>query len=178
MARAVRCACVCMVFLKVTPARITRAVSKNSATMQNVSSQQEVAGLLSASQLSLNVSLTNRALACTALLTTQLHFQLLFFNFFPPLPFFFCSAQRLSVAKKTADTQTILKQIHALLVEDALRVEVEMCRGEHRVSVHYLRQHMPWDFFRSQWHMCTGLVQHSAQYAAAYQDSWTQQLCT
>lgn len=53
--------CVCVCFLKATPARITRAVSKHSATMRNVFSQQEAVGLLSASQLSLNVSLTNRA---------------------------------------------------------------------------------------------------------------------
>lgn len=53
--------CVCVRFLKAAPARITRAVSKHSATMRNVFSQQEVVGLLSASQLSLNVSLTNRA---------------------------------------------------------------------------------------------------------------------
>lgn len=53
--------CVRVCFLKATPARITRAVSKHSATMRNVFSQQEVVGFLSASQLSLNVSLTNRA---------------------------------------------------------------------------------------------------------------------
>lgn len=57
----VLCVCVCVRFLKATPARITRAVSKHSATMRNVFSQQGVVGLLSASQLSLNVSLTNRA---------------------------------------------------------------------------------------------------------------------
>lgn len=55
--------CMCL-FLKGTPARITRAISKHPATMRNVFSQQEVAGLLLASRLSLNVSLTNRAVTC------------------------------------------------------------------------------------------------------------------
>lgn len=99
MAWALCCVCVC--FLKATPARITRAVSKHSATMRNVFSQQEVVGLLSASQLSLNVSLTNRAVGLHGTADNTAYFQLLFFNFFPP---FFRPAQRLSMAKKMTDT--------------------------------------------------------------------------
>lgn len=65
MAWALRCVCM-HAFLKATPARITRAVSKPSATMRNVSSQQEAVGLLSESQLPLNVGLTNRAVGLHA----------------------------------------------------------------------------------------------------------------
>lgn len=47
--------------LKATPAGITRAVSKDTATMWNVLSQQGLLGLLSVFLPSLNVSYTNQA---------------------------------------------------------------------------------------------------------------------
>lgn len=62
----------------------------------------------------MSASLTGQ-LAYTPLLTTQLHFQLLFFNFFPPLfsplsiflslslSLLFCPAQRLSMAEEMTD---------------------------------------------------------------------------
>lgn len=64
----------------------------------------------------MSASLTGQ-LAYTAMLTTQLHFQLLFFNFSPLI----CPAQRLSVAEKM--TNTILKQSHSIHAEEA-----SMCR--------------------------------------------------
>lgn len=74
----------CVCFLKATPERITRAVSKHSATMRNVFSQQGVVGLLSASQLSLNVSLTNRAVGLHGTADNTATFN--FYSLIPPPP--------------------------------------------------------------------------------------------
>lgn len=113
MAWALRCVCV-HAFLKATPARITRAVSKPSATMRNVSSQQEAVGL-SASQLPLNASLTNRAvgLHATADNTATL---LTFILLFP------CFKK-----KKNRHSTSQWQKEKDILVEDAAYVEADIC---------------------------------------------------
>lgn len=85
-----------------TSARITRALSKRSATVRNVFSQQGVVGLLSPSQLPLNVSLANRAAGrrhtappTTDTLSTFLLYSFLLFSFF-----LLTLAQRRSVAEQ------------------------------------------------------------------------------
>jgi len=115
--------CVCVCFLKATAVRITRAVSKHLATMRNVFSQQEVVGLLSASQLSLNVSLTNRAVGLhgTADNTAILLSFILYF-----LPLFFPSTAPLSGKEDGRHVNSS--------EENMSHLYLDLRRGEHRVS--------------------------------------------
>lgn len=110
----------------------------------------------------MSASLTGQ-LAYTALLTTQPHFQLLFFN--SPPPPFFTRAQRLSMAKKMTDTGTILKRVHSTLAEETRRICSLTRWGEHRAKL----TRDSFLFAATQ----TGLVEHAAQYAAEYPYSWT-----
>lgn len=100
-----------------TSARITRALSKRSATVRNVFSQQGVVGLLSPSQLPLNVSLANRAAGrrrtappTTDTLSTFLLYSFLLFSFF------FTHFSTAPLSGRTDDKGNSPKTIHTKLV--------------------------------------------------------------